>query len=62
MDETWMYTVFTEGNRLFYTSDVPYETVELFFESNDTFFVTPPESADSVIFTRDANGTVNGMI
>ncbi len=57
-----MYTVFTEGNRLFYTSDVPYETVELFFESNDTFFVTPPESADSVIFTRDANGTVNGMI
>lgn len=62
LDETWMYTVFTEGNRLFYTSDVPYETVELFFESNDTFFVTPPESADSVIFTRDANGTVNGMI
>ncbi len=60
LDETWMYTVFTEGNRLFYTSDVPYETVELFFEGNDTFFMTP-ESADSVIFTRDTNGTVNDM-
>lgn len=61
LEETWTYTVFPEGNRLFYTSVVPYETVELFYEGNDTFFVTP-ESADSVIFTRDSNGTVNGMM
>lgn len=61
LDETWTYTVFPEGNRLFYTSVVPHETVELFFEGNDTFFVTP-ESADSFIFTRDNNGTVDGML
>lgn len=60
LDETWTYTVFPEGNRLFYTSVVPHETVELFYEGNDTFFMTP-ESADSVLFTRDNNGTVNGM-
>ena len=39
---------------------MPGETVELFFEGNDTFFVTP-ESNDSFIFTRDGDGIVNGM-
>ncbi len=60
VSEHWNYTVFQDGNQLFYTSSVPYETVKLFHESNDTFFVTN-ESTDSFIFTRDANGTVNGF-
>ncbi len=60
-EETWTYTVVPDGNRLLYTSVVPRETVELFFEGNDTFFVTP-ESADSFIFTRDNNGTIDGMV
>lgn len=60
-EEIWTYTVFTNGGRLFYTSVVPPETVELFSEGNDTFFVTP-ESADSFIFTRDDAGEVDGMV
>ncbi len=60
VSEHWNYTVFQDGHQLFYTSSVPYETVKLFHESNDTFFVTN-ESSDSFIFTRDANGTVNGI-
>ena len=59
-EKTWTVTVFPEGGRLFYTSAVPHETVELFFEGNDTFFVTP-ESADSFIFTRDRSGKVDGF-
>ncbi|MGC9436174.1 MAG: hypothetical protein ACP5C4_08910 [Methanomicrobiales archaeon] len=45
----------------FSTSVVPPETVELFSEGNDTFFVTP-ESTDSFIFTRDDGGEVDGMV
>jgi CubicO group peptidase (beta-lactamase class C family) len=59
-EQTWRFTVFPEGGRLFYTSAVPHETVELFFEGNDTFFVTP-ESADSFTFTRDDGGKVDGF-
>jgi CubicO group peptidase (beta-lactamase class C family) len=60
-EKTWTFTVFSSGDRLFYTSVVPRETVELFFEGNDTFFVTP-ESADSFIFTRDDLGEVDGLL
>ncbi len=56
----WNYTVFQDGNLLFYTSSVPKETVKLFHESNDTFFVTS-ESPDSFIFTRDNSGKVDGL-
>ncbi len=56
----WSYTVFQDGNLLFYTSSVPKETVKLFHESNDTFFVTS-ESPDSFIFTRDNSGKVDGL-
>lgn len=56
----WNYTVFECGNQLFYTSSVPKETVKLFHESNDTFFVTS-ESPDSFIFTRDNGGKVDGF-
>jgi len=59
-EKTFTYTVFPVGNRLFYTSVVPRETVELYFEGNDMFFVTP-ESADSFIFTRDDKGKVDGL-
>ena len=59
-EKTWTITVAPDGGRMFYTSAVPHETVELFFEGNDTFFVTP-ESADSFIFTRDDNGKVDGF-
>ena len=59
-EKTWKYTVFSGGSRLLYTSAVPSETVELFYEGNDTFFVTP-ESQDSFIFTRDENGKVDGF-
>jgi len=59
-EKTWTFTVFPDGNRLFYTSAVPHETVELFFEGDDIFFVTP-ESADSFIFTRDDKGRVDGL-
>jgi CubicO group peptidase (beta-lactamase class C family) len=59
-EKTWTFTVFAAGDRLFYTSVVPQETVELFYEGNDTFFVTP-ESNDSFIFTRDAGGKIDGM-
>jgi hypothetical protein len=59
-EKSWTFTVFTKGDRLFYTSVVPGETVELFHEGNDTFFVTP-ESNDSYIFTRDATGKIDGM-
>ena len=59
-EKTWTFTVFPEGNRLFYTSAVPHETVGLFYEGNDTFFVTP-ESNDAFIFTRDASGKIDGL-
>jgi len=59
-ESSWTFDVFLEGNRLFFTSSFPSETVELFFEGDDTFFVTP-ESADSFIFTRDDNGNVDGF-
>jgi CubicO group peptidase (beta-lactamase class C family) len=59
-EKTWTITVFPEGDRLFYTSVVPEETVELFYEGDDTFFVTP-ESADSFIFTRDDAGKIDGL-
>ncbi len=39
---------------------MPRETVELFYEGNDTFFVTP-ESKDSFIFTRNSSGKVDGL-
>jgi len=60
-EETWTFIVIPDGTRLFYNSAVPHETVELFFEGNDTFFVTP-ESADSFLFTRDDTGTIDGMV
>ena len=56
----WNYTVSQDGNQLFYTSSVPKETVKLFHENNDTFFVTS-ESPDSLIFTRDNSGKVDGL-
>ncbi|MGA7076650.1 MAG: serine hydrolase [Halobacteriota archaeon] len=56
----WNYTVFQDGNQLFYTSSVPKETVKLFHENKDTFFVTS-ESPDSFIFTRDNSGKVDGL-
>lgn len=59
-EKTWTFTVFTRGDRLFYTSVVPSETVELFYEGNDTFFVTP-ESNDAYIFTRDGSRNIDGM-
>jgi len=59
-EKTWTFTVFPDGDRLFYTSAVPHETVELFYEGNDTFFVTP-ESADSFLFTRDDTSAIEGM-
>ena len=59
-EKTWTITVVPDGSRMFYSSVVPHETVELFFEGNDTFFVTP-ESADSFIFTRDGSGKIDGF-
>jgi CubicO group peptidase (beta-lactamase class C family) len=59
-EKSWTFTVYSDGNRLFYDSVIPWETVELFYEGNDTFFVTP-ESDDSVIFTRNVNGIVDSM-
>ncbi|MBN1431148.1 MAG: serine hydrolase [Methanomicrobiaceae archaeon] len=59
-EKTWTYTVFSDGDRLFYKSAVPSETVELFYEGDDTFFVTP-ESTDSYIFTRNSDGKIDGM-
>jgi hypothetical protein len=56
----WNYTVFMCGNQLFYTSSVPKETVKLFHENNDTFFVRS-ESSDSFLFTRDNIGKVDGF-
>jgi len=56
----WNYTVFQDSNQLFYTSSVPKETVKLYHENNDTFFVTS-ESPDSFIFTRDYSGKVDGL-
>jgi|MTBAKMStandDraft_1061839.scaffolds.fasta_scaffold10753_2 CubicO group peptidase (beta-lactamase class C family) len=60
-EKTWTFTVFSSGDHLFYTSVVPRETVELFPDGNDTFFVTP-ESADSFIFKRDDRGEVDGLL
>ena len=60
VSEHWNYTAFQDGNQLYYTSAVPHETVKLFHESNDTFFVTS-ESSDSFIFTRDNSGKIDGF-
>lgn len=57
---SWNLTVFLDGNQLFYASSVPKETVKLFHDNNDTFFVTS-ESPDSFIFTRDNSGKVDGL-
>jgi CubicO group peptidase (beta-lactamase class C family) len=59
-ERSWTITVYPEGDRLFYRSVVPRETVELFYEGNDTFFVSP-ESNDAFIFTRDSSGKVDGL-
>jgi hypothetical protein len=59
-EKSWTFTVYPEGDRLLYYSVMPSETVELFFEGNDTFFVTP-ESNDAFIFTRDVSGKVDGL-
>jgi CubicO group peptidase (beta-lactamase class C family) len=59
-EDSWTYTVFLDGDQLFYTSSFPEETVELYFEGDDTFFLTS-RSADSFIFTRDEDGLVNGL-
>jgi len=40
-EETWTFTVVLHGSHLQYTSAMPHETVELFYESNDTFFCDP---------------------
>lgn len=58
--KSWTFTVYPVGDRLFYDSVIPRETVELFYEGNDTFFMTP-ESQDSLIFTRNESGAVSGM-
>ena len=39
---------------------MPNETAELYYEGNDTFFVTP-ESKDSYIFSRNKSGIIDGM-
>ena len=59
-EKSWTFTVYSAGNRLFYNSVMPRETVELFYEGNDTFFITP-ESNDALIFTRDTRGNVTGL-
>jgi CubicO group peptidase (beta-lactamase class C family) len=59
-EKSWTITVYPVGNRLFYHSVTPAESVELFYEGNDTFFMTP-ESKDAFIFTRDASGRVDGI-
>jgi hypothetical protein len=59
-EKSWTYTVFSKEGRLYYASSFPRETVELFFDGGDTFFVTP-ESADSFIFTRGKNGQIDGL-
>jgi hypothetical protein len=60
-EKSWTITVYADGNRLFYDSVMPGDKkVELFYEGNDTFFVTP-ESNDAFIFTRNASGKVDGL-
>ena len=59
-EKSWTFTVYHDGNRLFYDSVMPRETVELFYEGNDTFFITP-ESNDALIFSRDTRGNVTGL-
>ncbi len=60
-EKSWTITVYSEGNNLFYDAVMPGDKkVELFYEGNDTFFVTP-ESNDAIIFTRDTSGKVNGL-
>ncbi|WP_321507741.1 serine hydrolase [uncultured Methanoregula sp.] len=59
-EKSWTITVYPEGNHLMYHSVMPEETVRLFYEGNDTFFVTP-ESKDAFIFTRDTSGKVDGL-
>jgi hypothetical protein len=59
-EKSWTITVYPEGDRVFYRSAMPAETVELFYEGNDTFFVTP-ESNDAFTFTRNAAGKVDGL-
>lgn len=59
-EKSWTFTVYPVGERLFYRSVMPKETVELFPIGNDTFFVTP-ESNDSFQFTRGQDGSVDGL-
>jgi CubicO group peptidase (beta-lactamase class C family) len=60
-ERSWTITVYPEGNRLFYDAVMPGDKkVELFYEGNNTFFVTP-ESNDAFIFTRNAAGKVDGL-
>ena len=41
-ERSWTITVYPEGDRLFYDAVMPGDKkVELFYEGNDTFFVTP---------------------
>lgn len=59
-EDSWTYSVFLDGDKLYYTSTFPTETVELFYEGDDTFFITP-QSADSFVFSRDDDGEVSGL-
>ncbi len=60
-EKSWTITVYADGNNLFYDSVMPGDKkVELFYEGNDTFFVTP-ESNDAFIFTRNTSGKVDGL-
>ena len=60
-EKSWVITVYSKGSRLFYDAVMPGDrNVELLYEGNDTFFVSP-ESNDAFTFTRDAAGKVNGL-
>jgi CubicO group peptidase (beta-lactamase class C family) len=60
-ERSWTITVYPEVGRLFYDAVMPGDKkVELLYEGDDTFFVTP-ESNDAVSFTRDAAGNVTGL-
>jgi CubicO group peptidase (beta-lactamase class C family) len=59
-EKTWTFTVYSVDNRTFYQSVMPRETVEIFYEGNDTFFMTP-ESNDSITFKRADDGNISSM-
>ncbi|MFA6362502.1 serine hydrolase [Methanoregula sp.] len=60
-EKSWTITVYSDDGRLFYDAVMPGDRhVELMYEGNDTFFVTP-ESHDSFIFLRDSSGKVRGL-